>query len=127
MIISHIAIWTQNIETLKEFYIKYFNASVGNKYINKSKGFESYFLSFDSGAKMEIMSSSKLHIDKAEGIHFGLTHFAFSVGSESEVERITNLIRNDDYTVLSEPRYTGDGYYESKVADPDGNEIEITI
>jgi len=127
MKISHIAIWTQNIETLKEFYKKYFDASAGNKYTNERKGFESYFLSFDSGASIEIMSSSQLSINEVCGMHFGITHFAFSVGSESEVDRITNLLRNDGHKVFSEPRYTGDGYYESKAADPDGNEIEITI
>ena len=32
----------------------------------------------------------------------------------------------DGYPVISGPRVTGDGYYESCILDPEGNRIEIT-
>ncbi|MCL1813677.1 MAG: VOC family protein [Treponema sp.] len=123
--IEHVAIYTLDLERLKYFYQKYFNAKSNEKYQNKS-GFSSYFLTFSSGARIEIMSHTELVnrevIDKANGIN----HLAFSVGSREEVIAITEKIVNDGYTLLSPPRKTGDGYFESCVSDPDGNRVEIT-
>ena len=123
--IEHVAIYTLDLERLKIFYQKHFNAKSNEKYQNKS-GFSSYFLTFSSGARIEIMSYTKLVnreiIDKANG----LNHLAFSVGSRDEVITITENIVNDGYILFSPPRKTGDGYFESCVSDPDGNRIEIT-
>ncbi|MCL2698213.1 MAG: VOC family protein [Oscillospiraceae bacterium] len=125
MIIEHIAVYTSDLERSKEFYQKYFNAESNEKYRNKS-GFSSYFLTFSSGARLEIMSHTKLAsrevLDKVNGIN----HLAFSVGDKDGVITLTERIINDGYTLLSPPRKTGDGYFESCVADPDGNRIEIT-
>jgi lactoylglutathione lyase len=55
MKIDHVAIWTLELERLKAFYMKHFNAVAGDKYVNAKKGFQSYFLSFDNGARLEIM------------------------------------------------------------------------
>jgi lactoylglutathione lyase len=127
--IEHIALWTTDIERLVDFYSKYFNATAGQRYINPAKGFESRFLSFEGGARLEVMRSSVVEaVSHAPGAQrMGFTHLAVSVGSESGVDELTSRLRHDGYEALDGPRRTGDGYYESVVLDPDGNRIEITV
>lgn len=129
MKIEHLAIWTFDLERLKTFYQKYFGAEAGDKYYNAKKGFESYFLSFGNGCRLEIMKKPGIHNSPNSTIeeYSGLIHFAIAVGSRNAVDDLTNQIRNDGYTIIGEPRTTGDGYYESVILDPDGNRIEITI
>lgn len=129
MKIEHIAIWTNDIERLKDFYVKYFNAKAGEKYINKTKNFESYFLSFDEGCRLEIMQMPTIphNLNNIYDQYLGLIHLAISVGSKSKVISLTEELRKDGYEVIGEPRMTGDGYFESVVLDPDKNRIEITI
>ena len=129
MHIEHIAIWTNNLEELKSFYQTYFQARAGEKYMNPDKGFESYFLAFVSGARLELMRmpgipESRNDIDDQ---FTGYIHLAISVGSEQEVDSLTARLRQDGYRVVGKPRRTGDGYYESVVLDPDGNRVEITV
>lgn len=127
MKIEHIAIWTKDLERLKGFYIKYFNAKSNDKYINSRTQFESYFLSFDEGCRLEIMKlPSVQESDNVLDSIVGLAHFAINVESKENVINLTETLRNDGYCVLSEARTTGDGYFESVVADVDGNRIEIT-
>jgi len=126
MNISHIAVWTFNIETLKEFYIKYFNCRVNKKYQNKIKKFESYFLSFDSGVGLEIMNIPGLQKNFPE-LKTGYAHIAISAGSKEKVIEIIGKFRDDGFKIKSEPRTTGEGFFESVIFDPDGNEVEITI
>lgn len=128
MKIEHIAIWTFNLEMLKDFYVKYFNARAGNIYINEKTGFRSYFLVFEEGCRLEIMEKPTVLDRKDRSVEtVGLTHFAISVGSKKALDELTDKIRNDGYKILSEPRTTGDGYYESVISDPDGNKVEITV
>ncbi|MGM0508567.1 MAG: VOC family protein [Fusobacteriota bacterium] len=128
MKINHIAIWSKNIEILKEFYAKYFNAKSNDKYINSKKGFQSYFLSFENGCRLEIMKKEDINKKLDKNINFlGLAHFSISVGSKKDVLKITNKLKKDGYDVIGEPRTTGDGYFESVVLDPEGNRIEITV
>jgi lactoylglutathione lyase len=129
MRIEHIAIWTNDIETLKTFYVKYFKAASGGLYFNKTKNFRSYFLNFKEGARLELMQMTgvKERHQDATLHHFGIAHFAVSVGSIEHVNDLTEQLRKDGITIVGEPRTTGDGYYESVVLDPDGNRIEITI
>ena len=129
MNIEHIAIYTKDLERLKTFYIKYFQATANEKYINPRKGFQSYFLSFSSGARLEIMSLENIEQTRnIPGKPFtGIIHFAISVGSEAKVDALTSQLQQDGYPHLDGPRRTGDGYYESVVQDPDGNLIEITV
>lgn len=126
--IEHVAIWVKDIEKMREFYCQYFGGKSNSKYVNEKKGFSSYFISFDTGARLEIMHS--IHLDNAligDGdAHLGLIHLAITVGSVIRVDELTAKLRNDGYTLLSEPRTTGDGYYESCVLDPENNQIEIT-
>ncbi|URZ17023.1 VOC family protein [Clostridium felsineum] len=128
MRIEHVAIWTRDIEKLKEFYIKYFNGTTGEKYINEKKHFESYFIKFDETARLEIMSMASIpdNLNNTVEQYIGLTHIAISVGSKEKVNEITEKLRQDDYKILGEPRMTGDGYYESIVLDVDNNRVEIT-
>jgi lactoylglutathione lyase len=128
MQIEHVAIWTKNLEVLKEFYIQYFDARAGNKYFNQKRGFASYFLQFESGARLEIMSLPDLNQSPRGGAPFtGYAHLAFSVGSKEEVDKLTVRLQEAGFELVSGPRTTGDGYYESVILDPDGNQIEITL
>jgi lactoylglutathione lyase len=128
MKIEHIALWTEDLERLAGFYRTYFGATVGAQYTNAAKGFESCFLSFDTGARLEIMRTTAFAPVRPEAgaQRMGLTHLALSLGSEQGVNELTERLRADGYPVLDGPRRTGDGYYESVVLDPDGNRIEIT-
>lgn len=129
MKIEHLAVWTNKLEVLKDFYINFFNAQANNKYQNTDKQFNSYFLSFDDGARLELMQMPHIPAN-ANDIHkqaIGLIHFAISVGSKEKVDDLTATIRTAGYSVIGEPRWTGDGYYESVILDPDNNRIEITI
>lgn len=128
MKIEHIAIWTNQLETMREFYVGYFNGRSNTKYTNPRTGFQSYFISFDDGARLELMQQDGkgANPNTAEQQHLGIIHFAMSVGSEVSVDTLTETLRQDGFPVIGEPRHTGDGYYESVVLDPDGNRIEIT-
>ncbi len=125
--IEHIAIWTYNLEGLRNFYIRYFDASCGDIYYNHSKGFRSYFLSFGGECRLEVMEMPGVPLSKNNSLKefTGIIHFAFKTTSRDEVERLTEEIRKDGFKVVKEPRVTGDGYYESVILDPDGNRVEI--
>lgn len=131
MYLNHLAIWAEDLERLKEFYTAHFGAVAGKKYINPKKQFESYFLSFPSGARLELMKRADVAQKPASGPqsgpHVGLAHFAFSVGSQAEVDALTERLKTAGYTIADSPRWTGDGYYESVVLDPEGNAVEITV
>lgn len=128
MKIEHIAIWTNDIEQMRLFYEKYFHATTGKKYFNPTKNFESYFLQFKDGARLEIMSKPGIASNNKDLLteFIGLAHIAISVGSKEMVNILTETIRKGGYLIVGEPRVTGDGYYESVVLDPEGNRIEIT-
>ncbi len=126
MKITHIAIWVKNLEEEKAFYEKYFGALAGEKYTNSKKEFQSYFLKFDDGCQLELMTIPDL-LEKKDGHYLGLAHLAISVGSKEKVDETTEVLRKDQFNIVGEPRWTGDGYYESVVLDPEGNRVEITI
>lgn len=126
MRIEHVAIWTQDLERLRGFYERYFGAAANNKYINPAKGFASYFLTFEGGARLELMTKEGLG-DAAAPPTIGYAHFALSTGSVAAVNTLTDQLRAAAVPVVDGPRWTGDGYYESVILDPDGNHIEITI
>ena len=129
MRIEHVAIWTGDLETLKKYYIKYFNCTAGNKYRNASNDFESYFLSFNNSTRLELMQMPSIpnNLNNPKVQYKGIIHIAIAVGSKENVVEITEKLRSDEYTIISEPQTTGDGYFESCVFDPDGNRIEITV
>jgi lactoylglutathione lyase len=126
--INHIAIWAVDIELLKNFHEKYFGCKASNKYYNPNKKFQSYFLSFEDGCKLELMNMPDIAASgrSSENVLNGLAHFAVSVGSKTAVDELVNRLAMDGYEVVGQPRMTGDGYYEGIVSDPEGNQIEIT-
>lgn len=124
MKIHHVAIWTNELEVMREFYISYFNGKSNNKYVNQSKGFESYFISFEGEVTFEIMSRLDI-CEKVENEHIGLCHLAFALDNRDDVHKLTEKLRADGYKIASEPRVTGDGFFESVILDPDRNHIEL--
>lgn len=127
MKIAHIALFTNNLESLRAFYQTYFGARCSNQYTNPGKQFSSYFLTFDEGCTLEIMTQPGLADIAGKHLVTGLAHFAISVGSKEKVIKLTDRLRNDGYLIAGEPRTTGDGFFESVVCDPDNNRVEITI
>ena len=126
MRIEHIALYVQDLEGAKDFFVKYFDASPNDKYHNPKTGFSSYFLTFDDGARLEIMYLSEIQESENTHARMGYIHIAFSVGSREKVDALTNRFREDGYRILSGPRTTGDGYYESCILGFEGNQIKIT-
>lgn len=126
MRIEHAAMYVKDLEKAKEFFIKYFGAVPNEGYHNKNTDFRSYFLSFDEGARLEIMTRPSMDDAEKTPARTGLIHLAFGVGSEEKVDELTARLKADGYEVLSGPRTTGDGYYESCVVGIEGNQIEIT-
>lgn len=125
MRIEHTAMYVRDLEAAREFFIKYFSAEAGCEYHNERTGFRSYFLSFESGGRLELMS--KPGMKPSDGESLGYVHLAFSVGSRERVDELTERLRADGYRVVSGPRTTGDGYYESAVEAVEGNLVEITV
>ena len=126
MKIEHAAIWVKDIEAMKEFYTTYFNGKANKKYHNEAKQFQSYFLSFDGGARLEIMC--KQGVDKPDSDdRIGWAHIAFALGSRESVDQLTERLQNEGYRLVNGPRVTGDGYYESVIEDPEGNLLELTV
>jgi lactoylglutathione lyase len=128
MKLGHVAIWTTKLEELKAFYVKYFRATAGEKYVNPRKNFASYFLSFQGETSLELMYMPEVR-SRSYGRSekpTGLTHIAFVVESKAEVDALTHRLQQDGYDIATLPRMTGDGFYESAVFDPDKNIIEIT-
>lgn len=122
--VDHIGIWTIDIEKVKEFYVRYFGCSVNEKYVNPTKQFESYFLSFENGVRIEIMKRSG-KMESRSDHSAGLAHISIAVGSREEVDNLTARMEKEGVIIESKPRLTGDGYYESSVLDPENNRIEI--
>ena len=129
MHIEHLAIWVKDIEKMKDFYTRYFKAKAGEKYFNPKKQFESYFLQFEKGPRLELMYMPSVPASQDDTyLQFsGLIHFAVSVGSEQNVRELTNRLQQDGYELIDGPRWTGDGYFESVILDPEKNRVEITI
>lgn len=127
MKIDHIAMYVKDLEGTKQFFEQYFNAAANNLYHNEKTGFRSYFLTFDDGARLEIMNRTDLENAEKTLQRAGYIHIAFSVGSKERVDSLTAQLKQDGYQVISGPRTTGDGYYESCIVAVEGNQIEITI
>ena len=126
MKINHVALYVNDLERMKIFYEKYFDAKSNKMYYNQKTGLKTFFLEFNNGCRLEIMTKDKLNNNKKELNDIGYIHIAFSVGSKDKVNELTKRLENDGYKIISQPRITGDGYYESCVIDPEDNQIEIT-
>ncbi len=129
MTLDHIGIWTDKLEELRSYYIRYFGGTSGTKYTNEKKQFQSYILSFESGARLEIMSMPNIPDNLNDTItrqHKGIIHIAFKVATTKDVDEKAKELEKDGYRILSAPRKTGDGFYEFETLDPDNNRIEVT-
>lgn len=129
MKIEHLAIWVSELDKMKTFYEQYFQAKAGEIYHNPTKQFHSYFLSFQSGCRLELMHRPDIpvNLNDLKRQYLGFIHFAISVGSKEKVDQLTEQLKANGFPIIGEPRTTGDGYYESVVLDPENNRIEITI
>ena len=127
MKIEHIAMYVNDLEQARQFFEKYFGGRSNDLSCSKKTDFRSYFISFEDGARLEIMTKPGLEDEEKKLDRTGYIHLAFSVGSREAVDRLTERLRGDGYQVLSGPRTTGDGYYESCVVGIEGCQIEITV
>ncbi len=127
MRISHIAIWTTDLEGMRNFYLHYFDASSSTPYFNHTRDFKSYFIKFDGDCSIELMQMPSIPKSRnsTEKQYLGITHFAIKVGSKMKVDKLTKQLKDDGFRVVGEPRTTGDGFYESVILDPEGNRVEI--
>ncbi len=124
---EHIAMYVNDLESARDFFEKYLGGTSNDGYHNETTGFRSFFISFDDGARLEIMSKPSTEDIKKSTDRTGYIHIAFSVGSVEKVNRLTSQFREDGFEILSGPRTTGDGYYESCIVGFEGNQIEITV
>lgn len=129
MELEHVAIWTDKLELLKDYYVKYFDGIASEKYMNVEKNFESYFLHFESGARLELMKMPRIPENKNDTVqsqHLGIVHIAFGVSNPRLVDEKARQLKADGFEILLGPRITGDGYYEFETLDPDKNRLEVT-
>ena len=127
MRIEHIAMYLTDLEAARDFFVTYLGATPNEGYHNKTTNFRSYFLRFDDGARLEIMSKPGMEDAPKALSRTGYVHIAFSLGSKEAVDALTGKLKQDGYEVISGPRTTGDGYYESCIIGIEGNQIEITV
>lgn len=127
MKIEHVAMYVNDLESARKFFEQYMGAVSNNLYHNEKTGFRSYFLTFEDGARLEIMNRPNMDDADKSLQRTGFIHIAFSVGSKEKVDLLTEQMKKDGYEILSGPRMTGDGYYESCVVAIEGNQIEITV
>ena len=127
MRIEHIAMYVNDLEKAKDFFETYFQASSNEMYHNRTTGFRSYYLSFQDGARLEIMNKPEMADGEKPLARTGYIHIAFSVGSIEKVDLLTRELKKNGYQVVSGPRTTGDGYYESCIVGIEGNQVEITV
>lgn len=126
MRIEHVAVYVHDLEKAKSFFTTYFHAVSNDGYYNQKTGFRSYFLTFENSTRLEIMTHPDVKNTEKHRKHSGYAHLAFQVGSPEAVNALTAQLAADGYQVISNPRITGDGYYESCILDFEGNQIEIT-
>lgn len=127
MRIEHVAMYVNDLETARDFFVKYLGGISNDGYHNKTTDFRSYFISFEDGARLEIMNRPNMEDIEKSSYRTGYIHLAFSVGSKEKVDALTEKLKQDGYEIVSSPRTTGDGYYESCIVGIEGNQIELTI
>ncbi len=127
MKIEHVALYVNDLEKSRDFFVKYLAGKSNDVYHNVKTGFRSYFITFDDGARLEIMNKPEMTDLPKDLARTGYVHIAFSVGSKEKVDTLTAQLKADGYEVISGPRTTGDGYYESCVVAIEDNQVEITV
>ncbi len=125
MILDHIALYVEDLELMRAFYQRHFGATANEKYHNRRTGLQTYFLSFEGGARLEIMQRPQMS-PRASGEHtLGYTHISIKLGSTEKVDQLSRELQANGCPLLNGPRLTGDGYYECVLSDPEGNLIEL--
>ncbi len=124
--IDHTAMYVQDLENMKDFFVRFFSAQANRMYHNPKTGLRTYFLTFTDGSRLEIMNRPEVSVTEKSAFPSGYAHIAFSVGSKEAVDDLTHTLEDSGYAVISGPRTTGDGYYESCIQGPENNLIEIT-
>ncbi len=127
MKIDHIAMYVNDPDAARDFFVRYFDGKSNDGYYNEKTGFRSYFISFDDGARLEIMNKPEMADEEKPLNRTGFIHIAFSVGSRDRVDELTQQLKADGFSIVSGPRTTGDGYYESCIVAVEENQIEITV
>ena len=127
MVIEHVAMYVNDLERARDFFVRFLNGGSNDGYHNERTGFRSYFISFDGGARIEIMNKPDMSDERKNLNRTGYAHLAFSTGCKERVDELTEQIRTAGYEVISGPRTTGDGYYETCIVAIEGNQIELTI
>ena len=127
MKIEHIAMYVSDLESAKNFFVAFLGGKSNDGYHNAKTGFRSYFITFDDGARLEIMNKPEMYDDKKQPNRTGYSHIAFYLGSKEAVDTLTNKLKDAGYEVISRPRTTGDGYYESCIVAIEENLIELTV
>ena len=127
MKIEHVALYVKDLEAARDFFVRFLGGKSNNGYHNSLTDFRSYFISFDDGARLELMTKPGMVDQEKPSNRTGYAHIAFSVGSRERVDELTEELRTAGFEVISGPRTTGDGYYESCVVVIEGNQIELTV
>ena len=127
MKIEHVAAYVNDLEKARDFFVEFLNGTSNGGYHNQNTGFRSYFISFEDGARLELMNKPDMAEEGKSPNRMGYAHLAFSVGSKERVDELTDQLKAAGYEVLSGPRTTGDGYYESCIVAIEGNLIELTV
>ncbi len=125
MKLDHIALYVDDLEAMKSFYTRHFGATANDQYHNPHTGLRTYFLSFEGGVRLEIMQRPEVSPRASSGNTLGYTHISFKLGSQEQVDQLTTRLQEVGCPLLNGPRVTGDGYYESVLTDPEGNQIEL--
>ena len=101
MRIDHIALCVRDLEAMRDFYIKHFGAAAGELYHNPRTGFSSYFLSFEGGARLELMTRPGLgaagEFDLDRSIERGLEAGKAPSALAKELARASGLSRREVY------------------------------
>ena len=127
MKIEHIAMYVNDLEAARDFFVKYLGGTSNDGYHNKNTDFRSFFISFADGARLELMTKPEIIDAEKPLTRTGYAHVAFTVGSKEKVDELTDCLENDGFELVSGPRTTGDGDYESCIVAIEGNQIEITV
>ena len=125
MKLEHVALYVQDLEAMKDFYVRHFGAIPNQKYHNPRTGLQTYFLSFDDGARLELMQRPAMSPKSRGEYPLGYVHISFKLNTPEKVDQLTKTLQESGCPLLNGPRSTGDGYYESVLADPEGNLIEL--
>ena len=126
MTIEHAAMYVNDLEAARDFFVTYLDGVSNDGYHNKNTGFRSYFISFGGGARLELMNKAEMDDLEKPLSRTGYAHIAFSTGSKEKVDMLTEKLKSAGFEVVSGPRTTGDGYYESCIVAVEGNQIELT-